>query len=123
MFHALSINKFYIILTALLILSTAAHGDEQVRLQAIADAQTDAQLAVNRITWQLTGCVGNIFGLGVAFIHEPRLPAGRLIGKSPVYVEYYTNEFRRETQGLQIYHAATGCATFSISWFIVWYIF
>ncbi len=125
MLYALSINKFYITLIVLLIFATAAHGvesttTEQVRLQAIADAQRDAQLAVNKTTWQLTGCVGNIFGLGVALVYEPRIPTDRLIGKSPEYVEYYANEFRRETKGLQVYHSATGCAAFCVGAFLWW---
>ena len=127
MLHALYINKFYITLTVLLILSTAAQGvesipKEQIHSQAVADAQRDAQLVVNKTTWQLTGCVGNIFGVGAALIYEPPLPANRLIGKSPEYVEYYTNEFRRETKGNQVYHAATGCISSSIGVFL-WYIF
>lgn len=126
MFHALNINRFYIILTVLLILSTTTvHGvestiEEQVRSQAIANAQRDAELSVNKLTWQLTGCAGNIFGIGVALIYEPRLPADRLVGKSPEYVEYYANEFRRETKGLQVYHAATGCSVFSMGAFLWW---
>ena len=127
MFRALYINKFHITLTVLLMLA-AAHGvestptEEEIRLRAVADAQRDAQLVINKIIWQLTGCVGNIFGVGAAFIYEPRLPAHRLMGKSPQYVEYYTNEFRRETKGLQVYHAATGCVSFSVGAFL-WYIF
>ena len=125
MLHAWYFNKFYITLTVLVIFSTTTHGvesttKEQVRLQAVADAQRDAQLAVNKTTWQLTGCVGNIFGMGVALIYEPRIPTDRLIGKSPEYVEYYANEFRRETKGLQVYHASTGCAAFSIGAFLWW---
>ena len=127
MLHALYINKFHITLTVLMILSTTAHGvesaiKEQIHSQAVADAQRDAQLVVNKTVWQLTGCVGNVFGMGAALIYEPRLPAERLIGKPPEYVEYYTNEFRRETKGLQFYHAATGCVSLSIGVFI-WYIF
>lgn len=125
MFHALSINKFYITLTVLLIFSMAAYGvesttKEQVRSQAVADAQRDAELVVNKITWQLTGCFGNIFGIGIALIYEPRIPADRLIGKSPEYVEYYANEFRRETKGIQVYHAATGCSASSMAAFLWW---
>lgn len=127
MFHALSINKFYITLTVLMILATTAHGaesttQEQVRSQAVADAQRDAQLTVNQLTWQMMGCFGNIFGIGAALVYEPRLPADRLMGKSPEYVEYYANEFRRETKGLQLYHAATGCSAFGIGAFIWWYL-
>ncbi len=125
MFRALYINKFYITLTVLIILSTAAHGvesttEEQIYAQAIADAQRDAQLAVNQLTWQLTGCVGNFVGMGAALVYEPPLPAKRLLGKSPEYIEYYTNEFRRETQGLQVYHAATGCAMFVLGASLWW---
>ncbi len=126
MLHALYINKLHIILTVLLIFSTAAYGvesttKEQIHSEAIADAQRDAQLVVNKTIWQLTGCVGNIFGMGAALIYEPRLPANRLMGKSPEYVEYYANEFRRETKGLQLYHATTGCVSSSIGIFL-WFI-
>ncbi len=126
MIHVLYINRFYITLTVLLIFSTAAYGaesttKEQVHSQALADAQRDAQLAVNKVTWQLTGCVGNVFGIGAALIYEPRIPTDRLMGKSPEYVGYYANEFRRETKSLQVYHAATGCSAFGIGFFL-WYI-
>ena len=127
MFRALYINKFYITLAVLISLSTAAHGvesttKEQIYSQAIADAQRDAQLAVNQLKWQLTGCVGNFLGVGAAFVYEPPLPANHLIGKSPEYIEYYTNEFRRETQGLQVYHAATGCSVFVTGVFLWWFL-
>ena len=84
--------------------------------------QNSSDPVVNKTVWQLTGCVGNIFGMGAALVYEPRLPANRLIGKPPEYVEYYTNEFRRETKGLQFYHASTGCVSFSVG-VLVWYIF
>ena len=126
MFYTLHINKFYITLIVLLIFSATTYGvestaQEQVRLQAVADAQRDAQLAVGKTTWQATGCVAGPFGIGIALIYEPRIPTDRLIGKSPEYVEYYGNEFRRETKGLQVYHSATGCAAFSTGFFL-WFI-
>lgn len=126
MFYVLSNNKFYILLIVLLIVSSAAADgvesttEEQVRSQAVADAQRDAELAVNKLTWQLTGCVGNIFGIAVALLYEPRMPSDRLVGKSPEYVEYYANEFRRETKGLQVYHSATGCSAICTAAFLWW---
>ena len=127
MFHASAINNFYITLTVLMILATAAHGaestpQEQTRSQAVADAQRDAQLTVNQLTWQMMGCFGNVLGIGAALIYEPRLPADRLMGKSPEYVQYYANEFRRETKGLQLYHAATGCSVSTVGAFLWWYL-
>ena len=45
------------------------------------------------------------------YISPVHLPAGRLIGKSPEYVEFYTDAYQRKTRSLQTKWAAAGAAT------------
>ena len=118
--------KYLALCTVLLSLSTVVHGVEattkqqKTQLQAIADAKKDAERLINDTIWRVTGCFGSILGIGAAFVYEPALPASAFIGKTPEYVAYYTDEFRRKTQDLQIYHASTGCVSGAVISFMLW---
>lgn len=100
----------------LLILSTSVYGVEfselnpvdQMKLQAIADAQRDASRNTSQI-WGLVGCFGGILGISVAFAYPSPIPAAALIGKPPEYVAYYSDEYRRSAQNTQVKYAAGGC--------------
>ncbi|RKU13306.1 hypothetical protein C6502_02765 [Candidatus Poribacteria bacterium] len=60
-------------------------------------------------------CIGFAAGVLVPFIwigtYEPNLPPKRFIGKSPEYVESYTNAYRAKTRRLRTMSAAAGAAT------------
>ncbi len=117
--------RYLVIFSLPLIVSTTVHAAEianeqqSTQSQAIADAKWDAEKVINGTLWRLTGFFGNVVGVGAALVYKHPLPADALIGKTPEYVAHYTNEFHRETQGLQMYHASTGCVSFGILVLIV----
>ena len=64
----------------------------------------------------LGGCVGVAAGVAPfiwAFYkyHQSQPPSERLIGKSPEYVEFYTDVYRAKTRSLRKKYAARGAAT------------
>ena len=76
--------------------------------QAISDAERDAK-SVNTVIWAASGCVFSIFGILLASIHTPTVPAYKLLGKSPEYVEYYTSTYQQSVKNDQIADATLGC--------------
>ena len=79
-----------------------------VRAEAVAAAERDAQNYTNKGLWFLAGgCYG--IGVIIARRHEPSLPAGQLLGKSPEYVAFYAAAYREKAKELQTNSAIAGC--------------
>ena len=58
-------------------------------------------------------CVGSILALGpLALIrrHQPTPPPERFIGKSPAYIDVYTDVYKTRTQFLSRQYRVVGCA-------------
>ena len=107
-------NKFVSVLVVVLLALTpflVLAQQSDVITQAVADAHRDAERVTDGSLWRYTGFFCSILGVGASFVYKPSIPAGALLGKSPQYVAHYTSEFYRETQGLQLYNATTGCVT------------
>ena len=63
-----------------------------------------------------TGCLigltaGALAPLMVTYYYQSNPPPERLLGKSPEYVESYTNAYRTKTRSLRTTWAAAGCAS------------
>ena len=79
-----------------------------VQAEAVAAAERDAQNYTNKGLWFLAGgCCG--IGISIAGRHEPSLPAGQLLGKSPEYVAFYAAAYREKAKELQTNNAIAGC--------------
>lgn len=52
---------------------------------------------------------GAILPTGYAVLHTPILPADRLLGKSPNYVDAYARYYRKQVKGERILLSASGC--------------
>lgn len=76
--------------------------------QAISDAERDAKLS-DITTWQGVGCLFGVFGMIAAAIIDPPVPAARLLGKSPEYVVFYTESYKRNLKQKRIEAAGHGC--------------
>lgn len=50
-----------------------------------------------------------IFGIGAAYVMTPSVPAERLLGKSPEYIIFYTNEYQKAIQKKHVEQASIGC--------------
>ena len=77
--------------------------------QASEDAKRHAEASVNTRVWFLTGCFGSFFGYLTAYTYHHPGPTVPLLGKSPEYVAFYTDTYRKTAQELQSRHALYGC--------------
>ena len=81
-----------------------------IHSQAIANAQREAAAdAQQDSTWYGAGFFFSIFGIGAAYIMTPPVSVERLLGKSPEYVIFYTNEYEKVMQKKHVEQASIGC--------------
>ncbi len=92
------------------ILTIAQQDMAAVEADATRDATGDAERDVNPVMWLAIGCIlPPVVGLLVPYFYKPPVPAGRILGKSPEYVAFYTDAYKRETEKLQFRNASIGC--------------
>ena len=84
---------------------------EALKMQAIADAQKDVEVYINKPMWFMLGCMLPVFGLITPYVYRPPVPAGELIGKSPEYVAYYTDAYQVGMEKMQFRYALNGFIT------------
>lgn len=82
---------------------------QNVQLEAIAAAERDVQVDINKGLWFVGGCLGGVVGVIIAYAVEPAPPATRLLGKSPEYVAFYTDAYTQRAKTLQANSAIGGC--------------
>ena len=109
-----------------------------VQAEAITTAEQDAINDVNKLSWFVAGCAalsvggpvgalagytvsnsaGTLIGGAAAGVlvpliwidtYEPNLPPNRFIGKSPEYIEFYTDAYRKQAKSLRNGSAMKGC--------------
>ena len=78
--------------------------------QATADARRDAELNVSPVAWGAAGFVCGCFAPIYAYLAMPEIPVGALLGKSPAYVEAYTQVYHQNAQRRRLQAAVIGCA-------------
>lgn len=64
-------------------------------------ARQDAKQDTNTLLWLGVGCIFSIFGVAAGFIISPSPPASQLVGKSPQYVDTYTECYKRKARSSQ----------------------
>jgi hypothetical protein len=75
----------------------------------MADGLSDAKSETNATLWFAAGCFGTILGWLLASTLDANPPAIRLIGKSPEYVAYYSDSYKREARRIKTRYAFSGC--------------
>ena len=75
--------------------------------EAVIAAQRDAKAQVNQIGWWIQGCIL----IGFLTYHAPQPPAARLVGKSPEYVDAYTQTYKQKVENLRMSAVVPGCLT------------
>ena len=107
--------KLVLVLTIILLLvCQAAIAETSVIEQATQDAERDAKQEFSVLPWIGSGFACSIFGVGFAYLSSPRVPASRLIGKSPVYISVYSLVFKENTKRKRLRAAMIGCVAGSI---------
>lgn len=88
-----------------------ADADQSVEAQATQDAEKDVEASINKPMWFIIGCLFPGFGLLTPYIYKPPVPSGKVIGKSPEYVAFYTDAYKAKMEQLQFRYALNGCIT------------
>ena len=78
---------------------------------AIADAERNARDHTSFFSWFTLGCLGGPITVLTAAVGKPTPPAESLLGKSPGYVEAYTNAYQSKSKSLRSRYATMGCLT------------
>ena len=91
--------------------------------QATADARRDAKLNVSPLAWGSAGVVCNFWAPIYAYLALPELPVGALLGKSPAYVDAYTQVYQQNARRLRIQASVIGCAVASAAGSVAYYLF
>ncbi len=90
-------------------MSIAAFAQQNSELfEAVNAAEQDAEAEVNQINWFLYGSC--LLG-AINATAEPQVSAVRLVGKSPEYVEVYTQVYKAKVKNLRLSAAVPGCLT------------
>ena len=91
--------------------------------QATADARRDAELNVSPIAWGAAGFVCGCFAPVYAYLATPEVPVGALLGKSPAYVDAYTQVYQQNTRRRRLQASVIGCAIGSAVSSVSYYLF
>ena len=94
--------------------SQAASTGETVKddfARAAADAKRDAEFATSSGTWFAFGFFCGGIGVISAVLSSPGADPGRLVGKSPGYVETYVRLYRSIAKERRVKSSVVGCLT------------
>ena len=123
----MKINRvFYLIFLSIfvLVMSQIASAQQMSEIeQATADARRDAELNVSPFAWGAAGFVCGCFAPVYAYLSMPEIPVGALLGKSPAYVDAYTQVYHQNAQRRRLQAAVIGCAISSAVGTITSYMF
>lgn len=81
--------------------------------QATADARRDAELNVSPIVWGSAGFVCSFFAPIYAYLALPEVPVSALLGRSPEYVDAYTQVYYQNARRRRIQASFVTFCTFS----------
>lgn len=95
------------------------HVDPIIEL-AQGDARRDAGL---NLSWLAYGAGCWMFAVIHANINNPTVPSNRLLGKSPKYINAYTDEYKRSVKKQRIEMSAIGWGVSLAATFWLWSIF
>ena len=94
-------------------MSIAAFAQQNSELfKAVSAAEQDAKAEVNQFEWWGSGCML----VGVIQASKVSQPSPeRFVGKSPEYVEVYTQVYKAKVKNLRLSAAVPGCLTMALS--------
>ena len=85
-----------------------------VQRRAIATANIDVKHNVKRLSWCLAGAGCGVVSFTYAVLDTPQVPAMRLLGESPAYIEYYTAEYQSKVKDERVTYTCLGWGTTSL---------
>ena len=93
---------------------------------SITSAETDARrdaIHDTSFNWIYAGVCCSVFGIGAAAVVNPAPPAHRFLGKSPEYINLYTQTYQRARRDRQMTLAAMGSGGCCIGYLAVMFRF
>lgn len=109
------------ILCAALVAAPCAHAGAQEAAPAnpVYDATMDAATMSGADTWKTIGCVtgfltggiGGLIPVAIAYSTSPPIPPGRILGKDAAYVAAYSETFRDKASSARGKASVMGCLT------------
>ncbi|MGB9743074.1 MAG: hypothetical protein ACPL0F_07990, partial [bacterium] len=86
--------------------------------QGKIDGEKDAE---GQILWFGAGCLLGVVGILIAYLVPPSVPGDRLIGKSPEYVQGYTEGYQKKSREKNALWATSGCLTLT-AFYLVYFL-
>jgi hypothetical protein len=86
--------------------------------QAQVDAHADAVSNLSGVLWFFAGFFLSWIGIILGYLLTPSPDGARLVGKSPAYVQAYTDAYGSAGRAFQGIHAVYGCVTSGVIWII-----
>ena len=110
----MKINTFFIIFVIFFSVSVMpqiviAQETSEIQ-QATLDARRDAGQNVSPAAWAAAGFACGCFAPLYVYMTTPDVPVGALLGKSPTYVNTYTQVYQENAKRRRLQAAAIGCA-------------
>ena len=123
MYYSSHIHRVTSMLLIILILGSSTvlpaqqseEAKQAVAEQAIVDAKRDVENNINKPMWFAMGCFLGT-GLVMSYMTTPTVPTGKLLGKDPTYVAFYTDTYVVELKKAQTQYALGGCITLGVGW-------
>ena len=119
-FHVLAIFMSLLVLSMPQIVIAQETSEIQ---QATADARKDVERDMSPLAWGAAGFLCGCFAPAYAYISTPQVPAGALLGKSPTYVNAYTQVYQEDVKRKRIQATFIGCAVGSAMSTAYYYLF
>jgi hypothetical protein len=86
--------------------------------QGRVDGQRDGH---GNAVWGLAGCLLDWIGILVAYLVAPSVPGTALMGKSPEYIQGYTEAYQSKSKLQNAEWAAGGCVIGTIGWVALYF--
>lgn len=97
-------------LTTILMLLCASCFANDLQSIAKQDAHRDVRNEHTAFYGMLSGCLLGIFAMPVAYFKSDPIPIERFAGKSPTYIETYTQTYKTFKRERRIHGAFVGCS-------------
>jgi hypothetical protein len=91
--------------------------------QAQIDGRADVPNNVSGTLWFVAGFFLSWIGILLGYLLTPSPDGARLVGKSPAYVQAYTEAYGNEGRSFQGIHAVYGCVTSGIIYIVFFVIY
>lgn len=119
-----TVFQIFVITVFVLALSQIASAQQISEVeQAAADARRDAELNVSPLAWGSAGFVCSFFAPIYAYLAMPEVPVEALLGRSPEYVDAYTQVYHQNARRRRLQASVIGCAIGSAVSSITTYLF